>query len=139
MQTLSSLRNIWPSTLRADRSQVQVLGPRGQISGPALVPQLALKLVGSLSGGFAILDFAFLTRFTVGCLLRLGFWLELGLRLGLWLWRSLGVGLRLRPVFAFQIERYCRANEFLQGGLIDLVAFVNVDSAPDIPREARVE
>src|SRR5947207_3496688 len=128
MQTLSSLRNIWPSTLRADRSQVsgpglwsqvsglrsrvlglwsqvQVLGPSGQISGPALVPQLALKLVGSLSGGFAILDFAFLTRFTVGCLLRLGFWLGLGLGLGLW--RSLGLGLRLRPVFAFQIERYC--------------------------------
>src|SRR5437764_15470125 len=48
--------------------------------------------------------------------------------------RSPGLGLRL--VLALEIERHCRADEILQGHLIDLVAFVDVDGAPDIPVEA---
>ena len=55
-------------------------------------------------------------------------------------------GLRLatcRPVawlaLALEIERHCSAEEILQGRLIDSVAFVDVDGAPDIPFEAGVE
>src|SRR5213075_1164148 len=44
-------------------------------------------------------------------------------------------GLRL----ALEIERHCSADEILQGRLIDLVAFVDVDGAPGIPVEAGVE
>jgi hypothetical protein len=40
---------------------------------------------------------------------------------------------------ALEIERHCSADEILQGRLIDLLAFVDVDGAPDIPLEARVE
>jgi hypothetical protein len=40
---------------------------------------------------------------------------------------------------ALEIERHCSADEILQGRLIDLVAFVDVDGAPDIPVEAGVE
>src|SRR5262249_34535067 len=40
---------------------------------------------------------------------------------------------------ALEIERHCSADEILQGHLIDLVAFVDVDGAPDIPLEAGVE
>lgn len=40
---------------------------------------------------------------------------------------------------ALEIERHRSADEILQGRLIDLVAFVDVDSAPDIPLEAGVE
>src|SRR5215467_5044599 len=48
-------------------------------------------------------------------------------------------GLRPRLTFALEIERHCSADEILQGRLIDLVAFVDVDGAPDIPFEAGVE
>lgn len=40
---------------------------------------------------------------------------------------------------ALEIERHRLADEVLQGRLIDLVAFINVDRAPDVPFEARVE
>ena len=48
----------------------------------------------------------------------------------------LGLRLALRLALALEIERHCRADEILQGRLIDLVAFVDVDGAPDIPLEA---
>jgi hypothetical protein len=41
--------------------------------------------------------------------------------------------------FALQIERHRSANEVLQCRLINLVAFVDVDGAPDIPLQAGVE
>ena len=53
--------------------------------------------------------------------------------------RSPGLRLGLRLDFALEIERHCSADEILQGRLIDLVAFVDVDGAPDIPVEAGVE
>ena len=46
-----------------------------------------------------------------------------------WLWLAL----------AYEIERHSIAEAFLQGRLIDIVSFVNVDGAPDIPVEAGVE
>ena len=58
-----------------------------------------------------------------------------GLRLGLRLRLRLG----LRLALALEIERHCRADEILQRRLINLVAFVDVDGAPDIPLEAGVE
>jgi len=45
----------------------------------------------------------------------------------------------LRLALALEIERHCSADEIPQGRLIDLVAFVDVDGAPDIPVEAGVE
>src|SRR5262245_8999140 len=45
----------------------------------------------------------------------------------------------LRLALPLEIERHCSADEILQGFLIDLVAFVDVDGAPDIPIEAGVE
>ena len=45
----------------------------------------------------------------------------------------------LRLALALEIERHCSADEILQSRLIDLVAFVDVDGAPDIPVEAGVE
>ena len=45
----------------------------------------------------------------------------------------------LRLALALEIERHCSADEILQGRLIDFVAFVDVDGAPDIPVEAGVE
>ena len=45
----------------------------------------------------------------------------------------------LRFALALEIERDCCADEILQGRLIDLVAFVDVDGAPDISVEAGVE
>src|SRR5437879_10740459 len=45
----------------------------------------------------------------------------------------------LRLALALEIERHCSADEILQGRLIDLVGFVDVDGAPDIPVEAGVE
>ena len=39
----------------------------------------------------------------------------------------------LRLALALEIERHCSADELLQGRFIDLVAFVDVDGAPDIP------
>ena len=49
-------------------------------------------------------------------------------------------GLRLALGFEIEeIEPHCGADEILQGGLIDLVAFVDVDGAPDISVEAGVE
>ena len=53
-----------------------------------------------------------------------------GLRLGL---------LKGHSRWALEIERHCSADEILQGRLIDLLAFVDVDGAPDIPVEAGVE
>ena len=44
---------------------------------------------------------------------------------------------RLRP--ALDIERHSRTDQLLQGRLIDLVLFVDVDGASDIPFEAGVE
>src|ERR1700694_1659801 len=41
----------------------------------------------------------------------------------------------LRLALALKIERHFSADEILQGRLIDLVAFVDVDGAPDIPVE----
>ncbi len=41
--------------------------------------------------------------------------------------------------FALEIERNCGADETLQRRLINLIAFVDVDGAPDIPLEAGVE
>jgi hypothetical protein len=46
---------------------------------------------------------------------------------------------RLRLALALEIERHGSADETLQARLIDLVAFVDVDGAPDIPGEAGVE
>ena len=48
---------------------------------------------------------------------------------------SPGLGL----VLALEVERHCSADEILQGHLIDPVAFVDVDGAPDIPVEAGIE
>ena len=45
----------------------------------------------------------------------------------------------LRLALALEIERHCSADEILQGRRIELVAFVDVDGAPGIPAEARVE
>ena len=45
----------------------------------------------------------------------------------------------LRLALALQIERHCSADEVLQGRLINLLAFVDVYGAPDIPVEAGVE
>jgi len=45
----------------------------------------------------------------------------------------------LRLALALEIERHCSADEILQGRLIDLLAFVDIDGAPDIPLEAGVE
>ncbi len=41
--------------------------------------------------------------------------------------------------FALEIERHRGADKILQRRLIDFVAFVDVDGAPDIPVEAGVE
>jgi hypothetical protein len=46
---------------------------------------------------------------------------------------------RLRLALALEIEDHCSADEILQGRPIDLVAFMNVDGAPDISVEAGVE
>jgi hypothetical protein len=49
-------------------------------------------------------------------------------------------GLRLAlGCLELEIKRHCSADEILQGRLIDLLAFVDVDRAPDIPVEAGVE
>src|SRR5262245_1166011 len=48
-----------------------------------------------------------------------------------------GPGFRL--ALAREIERSCSADELLQGLLIDLLVFADVDRAPDIPLEAGVE
>jgi hypothetical protein len=53
--------------------------------------------------------------------------------------RSARLRLGLRFTVALEIERHRSADEVLQGRLIDLVPFVNVDGAPDIPLEARIE
>jgi len=53
--------------------------------------------------------------------------------------RSPGLRLGLRLALALEIERHGSADEILQGRLIDLVAFVDVDGAPDIPLEAGAE
>ena len=50
--------------------------------------------------------------------------------------RSPGLRLGLRLALALEIERHGSADEILQGRLIDLVAFVDVDGAPGIPVEA---
>ena len=48
-------------------------------------------------------------------------------------------GLRPGLVLALEIERHRSADEIFQGRLIDLVAFVDVDGAPDVPAEAGIE
>jgi hypothetical protein len=53
--------------------------------------------------------------------------------------RSPGLRLGLRLVLALQIERHGSADQILQGRIIDLIAFMDVDGAPDIPVEAGVE
>ncbi len=45
----------------------------------------------------------------------------------------------LRLAFTLEIERHCGADEIQQGRLIDLVALMDVDGAPDITVEAGVE
>ena len=45
----------------------------------------------------------------------------------------------LRLALALEIERDCRPDEILQGRLVDLVDFADVDGAPDIPLQAGVE
>jgi len=45
----------------------------------------------------------------------------------------------LRLALALEIERHCSADGILQGRLIGLVAFLDVDGAPGIPIEAGVE
>src|SRR5581483_1152182 len=52
---------------------------------------------------------------------------------------SPGLRLGLGLVLALKIERHGSADKILQGRLIDLVAFVDIDGAPDIPLEAGVE
>lgn len=47
--------------------------------------------------------------------------------------------LRLAPALEMEVERHCIADEILQGRLIDLLAFVDVDGTPYIPVEAGVE
>lgn len=44
-----------------------------------------------------------------------------------------------RLALVFEIQRHCSADEIFQGGLSDVVAFVDVDNAPDISLKARVE
>ena len=53
--------------------------------------------------------------------------------------RSPGPGLGLTLALELEIERHCSADKLLQGRLIDLSAIVDVDGAPDIPVETRVE
>ena len=52
-------------------------------------------------------------------------------------YRLAGRGLAFR--MALEIERYCGADEILQGRRIDLVGFVDVDGAADIAVETGVE
>ena len=60
-------------------------------------------------------------------------------------WPAVRKGRRPQPrrlalhALALEIERHGSADQILQGRLIDLVAFVEVDGAPDIPFEAGVE
>src|SRR5215813_14935224 len=46
---------------------------------------------------------------------------------------------RLRLVLPLEIQHHRGANEVLEGLLVDLLAFMDVDGAPDIPLEAGVE
>ena len=46
---------------------------------------------------------------------------------------------RLWLAFAFEVEGDCGPDEIFQGRLIDLVAFVDVDGAPNVPIQAGVE
>src|SRR5262245_49895810 len=46
---------------------------------------------------------------------------------------------RLRLVLTLEVEHHRGADEILQGLLVDLLAFMDVDGAPDIPLEAGVE
>lgn len=48
-------------------------------------------------------------------------------------------GLWLGLTLALEIERHCGAYEILQGRLIDLIVFVDVDGASDISFETGVE
>src|SRR5256885_985245 len=47
--------------------------------------------------------------------------------------------LRLRLTFALHVERDCFADELFQRGLVDLLAFVDIDRAPHVAVETRVE
>ncbi len=46
---------------------------------------------------------------------------------------------RPKLALALEIERHGGTNEVLQGRLIDRVALVDVDGAPDVPLQAGVE
>jgi hypothetical protein len=50
-----------------------------------------------------------------------------------------GLRLEFRRALGLEIERHSSADEILQGFLIDLVAFVDVDGAPYVGVEAGVE
>src|SRR5215467_3521433 len=50
-----------------------------------------------------------------------------------------GFSLRFRLALALEIELHGSADEIFQSRLIDLVTFVDVDGAPDIPFKTRVE
>ncbi len=50
-----------------------------------------------------------------------------------------GYAPRFRLGLALEIELNCSADELLQGGLIDFVAFADVDGAPDLSFVALVE
>ena len=52
---------------------------------------------------------------------------------------SWGVRLGLSHGLELETKRHCGADEILQGRLIDLVAFEDVDGAADISVEAGVE
>src|SRR5689334_23093800 len=66
-----------------------------------------------------------------------GLWL--GFRLGVRFGLRLGVRLGLRLGLAVEVERHCRPDESLQRRLVDFHALVDVDGAPDVPIEARIE
>ena len=53
--------------------------------------------------------------------------------------RSPGLRLGLSFKQAFEIERHRSANEIFQGRLVDFLAFVDVDGAPDVAIKAGVE
>jgi len=61
------------------------------------------------------------------------FWLEWGCSD---LPRSPGLRLALALVLEIDIERHGGADEILQRGLIDPVAFVDINGAPDVPLQA---
>ena len=86
------------------------------------------------SRGSSFFDDESLADMTDGWPIQAWFWLE---------WGCSGLprspGLRLGLALALEIERHGSADEILQGRHIDLAAFVDIDSTPDIPVEAGIE